>query len=338
MRIQLTQATILAATLAGTAAYVNVAPATNRKPAFSRQASATALEMARSSEDNKNPMTDLTNGAMSLFTASAFAFAAATTVLPAAPAMAAVAEKPAVEQGQKAAPGVTTSAPSAKKKMSEKEQEKIKMAKMSSAEREQYSAKKNLDLSAKTVVEYQKYLTMAKTNDGLATKAVQAAEKAEIPARKAFLAASDKLTAAKSQAMPSSAIKELSEKVGTAKSTLQVAEKHLAESNKASTKMTQEIKYQESNVKSAQESQQRAKKTLEKADKNLKKYNKKLEKEQKQAAKKKAQQVKEQETKIDKLKKETQKYESIKASSEKEAAAKKAQIDAELKALDKLKK
>ena len=62
---------------------------------------------------------------------------------------------------------------------------------------------------------------------------------------------------------------------------------------------------------------------------------------QKQAkidAKKKGEQVKQEQKKIDELKKEQQKYESIKASSEKEAASKKAQMDAELKVLEKLKK
>lgn len=204
MRIHLTQA-ILAATVAGTAAYVNVAPAT--KPAFTRQ---TALPMAPSENNrnpnpnpNRNPMQDFSNSAMSLFTASAFAFAAATTVLP-APAMAAVvAETPAVEQ----------KAP-VKKQLSEKEQEKIKLAKMSQAEREQYSAKKNLDLSDKTIAEYQRYLSEAKAADGKANKAVEAAEKVATPAKKAFVAATDKLSSAKSQAMPQSAIKELSGQVG----------------------------------------------------------------------------------------------------------------------------
>lgn len=148
-------------------------------------------------------MSDLSNGAMSLFTASAFAFAAATTVLP-APAVAVVAAKPAVEQ----------KAP-AKKQVSEKEQEKIKVSKMSSAEREQYSAKKNLELSGKTIAEYQKYLSEANTADTKAAKVVDAAEKVATPAKKAFITASDKLAAAKSQDMPRSAIKELTEKVGT---------------------------------------------------------------------------------------------------------------------------
>jgi hypothetical protein len=193
MKIHLTQA-ILAATLAGTAAYVNVAPAT--KPAFTRQ---TTLQMARS---ENNPIADLSKNAMTLFTASAFAFSAATTVLP-APAMAAAA-KPVVEQ----------KAP-AKKQISEKEQEKIKLSKMSQDERAQYSAKKTVDLSGKTIAEYQKFLSEAKIADSKAAKGVEAAEKVEAPAKKAFITASDKLAAAKNQQMPASAIKELSEKVGT---------------------------------------------------------------------------------------------------------------------------
>lgn len=151
-------------------------------------------------------MADLSKGAMSLFTASAFAFSAATTVLP-APAMAVVSQKPAVEQ--------KAPAKAAAKTLSEKEQEKIKLSKMSQAEREEYSAKKNVELSGKTIAEYQKYLSEAKTADGKAAKAAEAAEKVATPAKKAFVTLSDKLSAAKTQQMPESAIKELTVKTGT---------------------------------------------------------------------------------------------------------------------------
>jgi hypothetical protein len=124
---------------------------------------------------------------------------------------------------------------------------------------------------------------------------------------------------------------------GTTKAASQLAEKQLTEANKARSISAQTIKNEEAHVKSAAEGQKSAKKSLEKADKNLKRYNKKMDKLTKEASKKKGEAVKQEQKKIEELKKQEQKYESMQASSEKGVAAKKAQIDAELKALEKLK-
>ena len=93
--------------------------------------------------------------------------------------------------------------------------EKVVEKKLSKEEKEFVKAKSNVDLASKTLKSYEKLVSDAKTADKKANSALEVAKKNEVTAKKAYTTIADKLTAAKKQKMPSSAIKELTADAGT---------------------------------------------------------------------------------------------------------------------------
>jgi len=87
--------------------------------------------------------------------------------------------------------------------------------KLSKEEKEFKQANSSLDLSKQTLKAYEKLSSDAKSADKKASSALESATKNAASAKKAYTTVSAKLAAAKSQKMPSSAIKELSADSGT---------------------------------------------------------------------------------------------------------------------------
>ena len=131
---------------------------------------------------------DLGKACMTFVAASVVAVSSSTTILPAQPALAA------------AAPAVVV--------------ETVDLKKLAPEERGKITAKKNLDLSEQTLKEYQKYVASAKAAESKASTALKAQEKVVASAKQAAIADSDKLSAAKNQKMPQTAVKELVTKAG----------------------------------------------------------------------------------------------------------------------------
>ena len=86
---------------------------------------------------------------------------------------------------------------------------------ISKEEKELNKAKSNLDLSKSTLKAYEKLSSDAKSANKKALSALETASKDAKNAKKEYVAISDKLSAAKSQKMPKSAIQELSAQSGT---------------------------------------------------------------------------------------------------------------------------
>jgi hypothetical protein len=189
-------------------------------PIVTRNLEFAKLHMAASNDDDDDDnvvMRSLSTQAKTLLTASLFAFTLATTVLPApADAFTRKADMvPVPIELTKTEKAAKVKADAAAAKTSAKEAEKINAdKKLSPAEKEKIAAKQQLDLSANTIKEYEKYVSVAKEADSKAFKAVTTAEKPFAAAKSKFIVDNDKLTAAKSQKMPTSAIKELTETVG----------------------------------------------------------------------------------------------------------------------------
>ena len=168
----------------------------------------TDLSMVNSSRNN-NSM-DIGKAAMSFVAASMIAASSVNTFLPVEPALA-------------AAPTLTTTTTVMdKKKVDSKKVDAKKVAdtkkedmkKMAPEEKNKISSKKNLDLAEQTLKEYTKIASDAKAADTKATNAFKSQEKIVTGVKKNVIATSDKLSAAKNQKMPQTAIKELSEKAG----------------------------------------------------------------------------------------------------------------------------
>ena len=70
--------------------------------------------------------------------------------------------------------------------------------------------------------EADKKVSNARTSDTKAGSDLKNAERVVVPAKKAFITVNDKLTSAKNQKMPTSAIKELSGQVGTCNNNEQI--------------------------------------------------------------------------------------------------------------------
>lgn len=138
---------------------------------------------------------DMGRAAMSFVAASVLAVSSSTTLLPMDAALAAT--PVATEKVQK-----VEKAP------------KVDLKKLAPEERNKIMAKQNLDLSEQTLKEYTKYAAEAKTADSKASAALKAQEKTLAAAKKAVISDSDKLSAAKNQKMPQTAIKELTTKAG----------------------------------------------------------------------------------------------------------------------------
>lgn len=150
-----------------------------------QQASTTDLAMAA------RDMPDFGKTAvMSFFAASVVAVSASGVVLPVEPAFAASASTAA-------------------------KVEKVEVKKLAPEEKNKIVAKQNLDLSEQTLKEYTKYVSDAKGADAKASAALKNQEKVVAAAKKVVITDSDKLSAAKSQKMPETAVKELTVKSGT---------------------------------------------------------------------------------------------------------------------------
>lgn len=116
--------------------------------------------------------------------------------------------------------GVTTTLPGFVEPAHAAKVEKVVEKKLSKEEKEFQKAKSNVDLAKKTLTSYEKLSSDAKTADKKAKSALTTAAKNEATAKKAYTAVADKLSAAKKQKMPESAIKELSADAGTKIKTL----------------------------------------------------------------------------------------------------------------------
>jgi hypothetical protein len=198
MRIHL-QAVAALALATGTVAF---APATiPSRPA----ASELCMAAPRDEQNNNALAVSFEKAAMSFVIASVLAVSTATTVLPVSPAHAAAAPAPAVSEKQALA----------KSKLAKEEREKVlaneKQAfqKLSKEEREKILATKDLSSAQDYLKEYTKNASEAKSADGKAVNALKAQEKVVENTKKLVITDSDKLSAAKNQKMPASAIKEL---------------------------------------------------------------------------------------------------------------------------------
>ena len=202
MKIQLT-ASILAACVASTSGFV-----VQQRPA------AGPIQSALAAEKQNDMFQEASKSALSFLTASAFAVSAATGPLP-ANALGETVKTTTSSTTTSTVAKKAAAAPAAKKVDAEKakaEAEKAKIAKMSGPEKDLYTAKKNSDLAAKTLAEYQKLLSTDKAAYSKAESAVKSAESAASKAGKAYSSAADKLEKAKKSGMPASAVSELSTK------------------------------------------------------------------------------------------------------------------------------
>jgi hypothetical protein len=89
------------------------------------------------------------------------------------------------------------------------------VVKLSKEERERIDSKKQYDLSQQTLKEYQKYVSDVNAAYQKADSNAQALQKQVAAAKNAFIKQSDKLSKAKNDKMPSSAIQELQKETGT---------------------------------------------------------------------------------------------------------------------------
>jgi hypothetical protein len=168
-----------------------------------RQGAATTTEIAmaprRNDENNNSNMDFLGKAAMSFFAASVVAVASTTGVLaPVEPAFAASSSSSTTPNKEKV---MVETATMSRKKLAPEEKIKI-------------TSKQNLDLAEQTLKEYQKYVSEAKGSDKKASAAFKAEEKVVAAAKKVVISDSDKLSAAKNQKMPQTAVKELTTKSG----------------------------------------------------------------------------------------------------------------------------
>ena len=160
------------------------------------------------------------NAAASLLMASVLAVSTVAVVDTTAFVQPAHAEKIVVEQATQ--PDAKKKAPkkeAPKKQAPKKEAPKKEAPKISAEEKDLKKSNKNLDLSKQTLKAYEKLTSDAKSANSKASSALESATKNAASAKKEYGAISDKLSAAKKQKMPQTAIKELSADAGTKKKT-----------------------------------------------------------------------------------------------------------------------
>jgi len=161
------------------------------------------------------------NAAASLLMASVLAVSTVAVVDTTVFAQPAHAEKIVVEQAKqpdakKKAPKTEAPKKEAPKKAApKKEAPKKEAPKISAEEKDLKKSNKNLDLSKQTLKAYEKLTSDAKSANSKASSALESATKNAASAKKEYGAISDKLSAAKKQKMPQTAIKELSADAGT---------------------------------------------------------------------------------------------------------------------------
>ena len=164
-------------------------------PSTSRSSLPSSALFAEESKSNVNFLPTINSkAAASLVAASFFAFSTVGVTTTAIPSF--------VQPAHAASKNVKNVAQEAPKKLS-KEEKEFKQANSS------------LDLSKQTLKAYEKLSSDAKSADKKASSALESATKNAASAKKAYTTVSAKLAAAKSQKMPSSAIKELSADSGT---------------------------------------------------------------------------------------------------------------------------
>jgi hypothetical protein len=89
------------------------------------------------------------------------------------------------------------------------EKVKVDLKKLAPEERNRVIAKKNFELSQESLKEYTKYVSEAKTAETKAVNAFKTQERVVATSKMLLISDSDKLSAAKNQKMPKSAITEL---------------------------------------------------------------------------------------------------------------------------------
>lgn len=241
--------------------------------------------------------------------------------------------------------------------------------KLSKEESERNSSKKNLELAQASLKEYQKYVSDLTAAYKKAGNTATSTQKQATDAKNAFMKANDKLSKAKSQKMPSSAIQELQSSVceyiliiclsvpdreiyvvvshfllslgsflvlysiDTAKSkeTLKVKESAESEAAKFTNKLEKDLKSAQKAVKDSEGAIKKAKKRAQQADKNYQQYLKKQQKLAKEKAKREAEKKK----KFDKqVKAEREKVKALEKANSKLQSAKRKDADS-LKATQK---
>jgi hypothetical protein len=140
---------------------------------------------------SENPLANIEKAALTFTVASIIAVSSVTGFVPPADAATAVpATPPATKAEQKASA-------------------KVAVAKLSKEEKEKIDAKSNSDLAQSTLKEYEKVLTVAKGTEAKATTNLKNQQKAVDGLKAKVITVSDKLSAARNQQMPQSAISEL---------------------------------------------------------------------------------------------------------------------------------
>jgi hypothetical protein len=159
--------------------------------------------------------------AMSFVTASVLAVASATTALPVQSADAFTvksqdAPAPVVEVvasrktfAAKPAAAAVKKVDPKKEEAAKKAAEKAAMDKLSPEEKQRVSTKKSYELSQNSLKAYEKILSESKSSLSKANNNLKAQDKTAASAKKAVIRSSDKLSQAKTEKMPASAIKEL---------------------------------------------------------------------------------------------------------------------------------
>jgi len=204
--------------------------------------------------------------------------------------------------------------------------EKVVQKKLTKEEKEFQKAKSNVDLAKSTLESYQKLNTDAKTADKKAKTALTIASKNEATAKKAYTTVADKLSSAKKQKMPESAVKELSADAASLKSVLNEKEKILSSASKTAESTSKQVASTEKGIKESQKAIKKVSKNFKKAEKTYSKYQKKVNK-----------QLKAQQTKLKKIQGKASQLKSAKERETKELKATEKALEAESKALEAMK-
>mmetsp|Transcript_5810 Transcript_5810/g.6766 ORF Transcript_5810/g.6766 Transcript_5810/m.6766 type:complete len:330 (-) Transcript_5810:310-1299(-) len=296
-------------------------------PAVSRPTSlplfANADEESNTS-NNKSMMEYLpkinSNSAASFLMASFLAVSTVATTTTAIPAF--------IESAQ-AAPVKTVETPKETPKKKTVEAPKKKTVEtpkiVSSEEKDLKKAKSNLNASKETLNAYEKQSSDAKSADKKALSALETATNNASTAKKAYVEVSDKLSAAKKQKMPQSAVKELSATAANLKEVSKEKETIFNSASKTASKTAKEVEVAEKGIKESQKVIKKAEKNVKKAEKSFKGYTKAVKK-----------QVKKQEQKVKALENQAKKMKAMKEKETKELSSKQKAVESEVKNLKNL--
>jgi len=196
---------------------------------------------------------------------------------------------------------------------------------VSGEEKDLKKAKLNLNVSKETLKAYQKLSSDAKSADKKALSALELATKNASTAKNAYVTVSDKLSAAKNQKMPQSAIKELSANAAILKGVSNEKDTIFNNASKTASKTAKEVKMAEKGIKESEKVIKKAEKSVKKAEKSFKGYSKAVKK-----------QVKKQEQKVKALESQASKLKSMKEKETKELSSKQKAVESEVKNLKNL--